>query len=91
MRIKKSKYTRGKTLFQYYTFVVFPLTARRTGVRRIGIWYDAQELRWPDDLVARLQLVAILLANTLARKRSEEEVRRLTIATEDLIIGSQPS
>ena len=44
----------------------------------LGFGTMHKELRWPDDLVARLQLVAILLANTLARKRSEEEVRRLT-------------
>jgi transcriptional regulator with GAF, ATPase, and Fis domain len=44
----------------------------------LGFGTLTKEMNWTDTMVARLHLVAVLFANTLARKRSEEEVRRLT-------------
>ena len=64
--------------------VLFPLTAGGQVFAGLAFGTLREERGWPDDLVARLRLVADIFANTLARKRSEEslhqaleEVRRL--------------
>jgi formate hydrogenlyase transcriptional activator len=58
--------------------VVFPLTVGGPVFGALAFGTLTEEIHWTDAVVARLHLVAILFANTLARKRSEEEVRRLT-------------
>ena len=52
---------------------------------RIGLNTTRAERDWPDALVKRLQLVAQIFANALARKRADQTLReseaRLTLAT----------
>jgi formate hydrogenlyase transcriptional activator len=56
--------------------VSFPLLAEGKVFGGLAFGTLREERRWPDDLVARLQLVADIFANTLARKRSEESLRQ---------------
>ncbi len=55
--------------------VTFPLLAGGKVFGGLAFGTLREERAWPDDLVARLRLVANLFANTLARKRSEEGLR----------------
>jgi transcriptional regulator with GAF, ATPase, and Fis domain len=56
--------------------VTFPLVAGGQVFGALAFGTMREERHWTDDLVARLQLVADILANTLARKRSEESLRQ---------------
>ena len=56
--------------------VTFPLVAEGRVFGALAFGAIREERRWPDELVGRLQLVAGLFANTLARKRSEESLHR---------------
>jgi formate hydrogenlyase transcriptional activator len=56
--------------------VTFPLIAEGRALGGLAFGTMREERHWPDDLVARLQLVADIFANTLARKRSEESLRQ---------------
>jgi formate hydrogenlyase transcriptional activator len=58
--------------------VIFPLMIEGTVFGGLAFGTLTKEMNWTDTTVARLHLVAVLFTNTLARKRSEEEVRRLT-------------
>jgi transcriptional regulator with GAF, ATPase, and Fis domain len=58
--------------------VGFPLRAGGPVFGGLAFGKLTEEVHWTDAMVARLRLVAILFANTLSRRRSEEEVRRLT-------------
>ena len=58
--------------------VIFPLTIEGPVFGGLAFGTLTKEMNWTDTMVARLHLVAVLFTNTLARKRSEEEVRRLT-------------
>ena len=57
--------------------VIFP-HSRGPPIGALAFGTLTEEIHWTDAIVARLHLVSILFANTLSRKRSEEEVRRLT-------------
>ena len=66
--------------------LTFPLSAG--GEPTIGHWAltpCGRNATWPDALVKRLQLVAQIFANALARKRSDQALReseaRLSLAT----------
>jgi transcriptional regulator with GAF, ATPase, and Fis domain len=58
--------------------VAFPLAVGGQVFGALAFGALRAERRWTEDEVARLRVVASLFENTLARKRSEEEVRRLT-------------
>jgi formate hydrogenlyase transcriptional activator len=65
--------------------LIFPLRAGGPVFGALAFGTLIEETYWTDTMVARLQLVAILFANTLARRRTEEslhkalnEVQRLT-------------
>jgi len=58
--------------------VIFPLRIEGRVFGGLAFGTLTKEMNWTDTMVARLHLVAMLFTNTLARKRSEEEVRRLT-------------
>jgi formate hydrogenlyase transcriptional activator len=54
----------------------FPLFAGGSLFGGLAFGMLREERRWTDEEVARLQLVADLFAHVLARKRSEEDLRR---------------
>jgi GAF domain-containing protein len=56
--------------------VTFPLSAGGQAFGALAFGTLRDEGHWSNDLVGRLRLVAELIANTLARKRSEEGLRR---------------
>jgi transcriptional regulator with GAF, ATPase, and Fis domain len=56
----------------------FPLKTEGLVFGVLGFSTLTKEMNWTDNMVARLHLVAVIFANTLARKGGEEEVRRLT-------------
>jgi len=56
--------------------VTFPLIAGGQVFGALAFGALREERQWTEALVARLRLVADLFANTLARKRSEEGLRR---------------
>jgi len=56
--------------------VVFPLTAGGQVFGGLAFGTLREERSWTDEVVTRLQLVADIFANTLARKRSEESLRQ---------------
>ena len=55
---------------------LFPLTVDGQVFGGLAFGALREERHWTDDLVARLQVVATLFESTLARKRSEEALRR---------------
>jgi formate hydrogenlyase transcriptional activator len=57
--------------------VCFPLAMGGQVFGGLAFGTLREELHWSDDLVARLRVVATLFESTLARQRSEDEVRRL--------------
>jgi formate hydrogenlyase transcriptional activator len=66
--------------------LTFPLSAGRGPVLgALNFTITREERNWPAELVGRLQLVAQVFANALARKRDENALReseqRLTLAT----------
>ena len=81
---------RDQAVWQHYgvkSALVFPLSAG--GGKIIGAWgfHTLREERtWSEGIVKRLQLVAQVFTNALARKRSEEILReseaRLSLATD---------
>jgi PAS domain S-box-containing protein len=72
--------------------VTVPLSVgRATPIGALGFNATRFERSWPNSLVQRLQLVAQVFANTLARKRSDETLRdseeRLALAAESAGAG----
>jgi formate hydrogenlyase transcriptional activator len=56
--------------------VTFPLVVEGRAFGALAFGALREERPWPDNLVARLRLVAGLFTNALARKRSEESLRQ---------------
>ncbi len=56
--------------------VVFPLTVGGQVFGGLAFGTLREERRWTDEVVTRLQLVADIFENTLARKRSEDSLRQ---------------
>ena len=56
--------------------VIFPLAATGRVVGALSFGTLTGEREWPDVLVQRLQLMADIFANALARQRSEQALRR---------------
>jgi formate hydrogenlyase transcriptional activator len=56
--------------------LIFPLAASGRVFGALSFGTLAAERAWPDVLVQRLQLMADIFANALARQRSEEALRR---------------
>jgi signal transduction histidine kinase/integral membrane sensor domain MASE1 len=73
----------------YSALLVLPLLA---GEQVIGaIAFGAQRERpWPDELTARLQLLAEVLANSLARRQTHDALNKAAVM-KSAILGSLPS
>ena len=56
--------------------LVFPLASEGSVFGALAFGTLREELRWADELVARLHVVASLFESTLARKRSEENLKK---------------
>jgi len=56
--------------------VIFPLAATGRVVGALSFGTLTTERAWPDGLVQRLQLLADIFANALARQRSEQTLQR---------------
>jgi len=56
--------------------LLFPLTSAGTVVGALSFGTLSAERAWPDVLVQRLQLMADIFANALARQRSEQTLQR---------------
>jgi transcriptional regulator with GAF, ATPase, and Fis domain len=56
--------------------IVFPLNAGGAVFGGLAFGTLQEERAWPDDLVARLRLVADLFVSVLARKRSDESLQQ---------------
>jgi transcriptional regulator with GAF, ATPase, and Fis domain len=56
--------------------VIFPLTATGRVVGALSFGTLTAERAWPDGLVQRLQLMADIFTNALARQRSEQALQR---------------
>jgi PAS domain S-box-containing protein len=79
-------------LYDTKSSLVFPLSVGRGPVFGLLTFAVTQEERsWPEDLVKRLQLIAQIFANAIARKRFEEELResreRLDLAADSAGVG----
>ena len=79
-------------VYETKSSLVFPLSVGRGQV--FGMWTFAmtrEERDWPETLVKRLQLIAQIFANAMARKRSDEELResreRLDLAADSAGVG----
>jgi C4-dicarboxylate-specific signal transduction histidine kinase len=57
------------------SLAVFPLVAGGTVVGTLGFSRLSGERAWPDELVPRLQLLADVFANVLARRHADNAVR----------------
>jgi two-component system sensor kinase FixL len=69
---------RDQEVWRYYgtkSTVVFPLRAGEEIFAALSFATMREERDWPEALVKRLQLVAQIFANALARKRAEEALR----------------
>jgi PAS domain S-box-containing protein len=68
-----------------------PLSVGGKPVGILGLNTTRAERDWPDSLVQRLQLVAQIFANALARKRSDQALReseeRMTLAADAAELG----
>jgi GAF domain-containing protein len=58
------------------TSVIFPLAATGRVFGALSFGTLAAEREWPDVLVQRLQLMADIFANALARQQSEQALRQ---------------
>ena len=56
--------------------ICFPLATGGPVFGGLAFGTLVEELHWTDAMVARLKLVAVMFANTLARRRSEESLRQ---------------
>jgi PAS domain S-box-containing protein len=72
--------------------LLFPLSVGRGPVFGLLTFAITREERsWPEELVKRLQVIAQIFANAIARKRSDEELResqeRLDLAADSAGVG----
>ncbi|NWG75079.1 MAG: PAS domain-containing protein [Rubrivivax sp.] len=79
-------------LYDTKSSLVFPLSVGRGPVFGLLTFAVTQEERsWPEELVNRLQVIAQIFANAIARKRSDEELResreRLDLAADSAGVG----
>jgi PAS domain S-box-containing protein len=79
-------------LYDTKSFLLFPLSVGRGPVFGLLTFAVTREERvWSEALVKRLQLIAQIFANAMARKRSDEELResreRLDLAADSAGVG----
>ncbi|HEX5109800.1 MAG TPA: MASE1 domain-containing protein [Vicinamibacterales bacterium] len=73
----------------YSALLVLPLLAEEQVIGAIAFG-AGRERPWPDELTARLQLLAEVLANSLARRQTHDALNKAAVM-KSAILGSLPS